>query len=146
MPKSKPERRRRSACPASDFASEQPGIEFGNVKACDVLCGGSGEGVLAIRHEGNKRFLKVVESEMEDFCIADDKTKLRIAQQVVEGANPRGRFLAYNPDSGLWHELKRDKAWFKSLRTFLKARQKRADCGKEGDQKQRSLPRPRPES
>lgn len=144
IPKSKPERRRRSACPASDFVSEQPGIEFANVKPYDVLCGGSGEGVLATRHEGNKRFLKVVEAELEDFYSADDKTKLRIAQQVVEGGNPRGRFLAYNPDSGLWHELKRDKAWFKSLRTFLK-REKRDTGMEEGDQKRQSLSRPRRE-
>ena len=93
VPKSKPERRRRSACPASDFVSEQPGIEFANVKAHDVLCGGSGEGVLAIRHEGNKRFLKVVEAEMQDFCSAEDKTKLRIAQQVVEGAQSSWKIL-----------------------------------------------------
>jgi len=136
----KPEKRRRSACKLSDFVANQPGLEFSNVSSNDVLCGGSGEGVLAIRHEGNKRFLKALESEMEDFHKSDDRGKLRIAQQAVEHSNPRGRFLAYNPETGLWHQLMREKAWFKSLRTFLK-RLQRIDAD-QLEMKQRSLPRP----
>lgn len=142
-PPKKPERRRRSACPSTDYVADRPGIEFASVDSTDVLCGGSGEGVLAIRHEGNKRFLKVIEAGMEDFHKSDDRGKLRIAQQTVENNVPRGRFLAYNPETGLWHELKRDKAWFKSLRTFLKRQHRHAETSASNpDRKQRARPLP----
>lgn len=142
----KPERRRRSACATADFVADKPGIAFAKVASTDVLCGGSGEGVLAIRHEGNKRFLKVIEAQIEDFGKSDDKGKLRMSQQTAEHAIiPRGRFLAYNPETGLWHELKREKAWFKSLRTFLKWQSRHGNITSESSSKSESAkPRARP--
>ena len=115
--------RQQLPCPNSDFKADCPGVPLSQVRATDVLCGGSGHGALAVDHQGTQRFLSIVDAQLDEFCKADKKKQLRMAQYATEFATPRARFLAYRPSTGLWHELKREKAWFKSLRTFLHCKQ-----------------------
>lgn len=87
----------------------------------DVLCGGSGMGILSTDNVGNNRFRVLVSIQRDKYAAADRKRKFKIVCDIVntvKASMPSGRFLIENHNTGLWGELNIQKAWSKTVRTI----------------------------
>lgn len=97
-----------------------------DIRSCDinkndVLCGGSGMGILSTDNVGNNRFRVLVSIHRDKYAAADRKRKFRIVCDIVNAVKasiPSGRFLIENHNTGLWGELNIEKAWSKTVRTI----------------------------
>lgn len=70
-----------------------------------VLCG---RGERTNRHPGNKAFRRVVESNREMYHTGPRRNKALIAESIVEAIyrqNPRGCFVRYDKESGVWIDI-----------------------------------------
>jgi hypothetical protein len=95
------------------------GITNSQLRPNDVIVGGSGVGAMDLPSTGNRRFRSLVESKTEAFSKFEKKAMLRMAQVTVSLVHEAGgRLLAIDPKSGLLHEVKKDVAWTKTLRTY----------------------------
>mmetsp|Transcript_8241 Transcript_8241/g.12630 ORF Transcript_8241/g.12630 Transcript_8241/m.12630 type:complete len:526 (+) Transcript_8241:306-1883(+) len=120
------------------------GIPLSDINESDVLCEGPGKGVIIdATNPGNQRFQALLDLKSRSFRHSSKREKLKIAHlaaTLVHESIPSGRFLIMNPDSGLWHEIKKDKAWSKALRSFVLHRS--ASNSKNNDHKTFTKPRP----
>mmetsp|Transcript_2558 Transcript_2558/g.3728 ORF Transcript_2558/g.3728 Transcript_2558/m.3728 type:complete len:295 (+) Transcript_2558:3-887(+) len=105
-------------------SQEQQGISFDEINENDVICGGAGEGILlSSKRPGNLKFRRHIHSKLKQFMISKGKiSKVQLAQCAVSSVNeatPKGRFLSMNKMTGLWCEVRQEKAWSKAIRTFM---------------------------
>lgn len=76
----------------------------------DVLCG---KGRSSICHPGNKRFREIVDANRSVYATATKKHKFFLAHSIVDlvrRANPPGRFLLRDAESGRWYDIGRNRS------------------------------------
>mmetsp|Transcript_4930 Transcript_4930/g.7479 ORF Transcript_4930/g.7479 Transcript_4930/m.7479 type:complete len:296 (+) Transcript_4930:150-1037(+) len=110
--------------PTITWQEQEEGISFDEINENDVLCAGAGEGILlSSKRPGNLKFRRHIHSKLKHFMTSKGKlSKVQLAQCAVSSVNeatPKGRFLSMNKMTGLWYEVRQEKAWSKAIRTFM---------------------------
>ena len=82
----------------------------------DVICGRGGRGP---HHEGNKKYLQIIEDSLPFYISAKKGEKIQLAKTIVDRVHqqtPRGRFM--KREKGAWTELDTYKAVKKTSQSF----------------------------
>ena len=105
----------------------------------DVLCG---KGRSSICHTGNQRFREIVEANKGEYARATRKQKIFLAHSIVDlirTAQPPGRFLLRDTESGQWYDIGRGRSFEKTSQAL---REKANPAVAMGQTPQRSYGRP----
>jgi hypothetical protein len=98
--------------------NEEPPGYIDQPSLADVLCGKGGE---ANNHEGNKRYLMLVEVNKEKYRNLGKGNKKMLSQLVVQWVNRNGRFLKKSFNDR-WYEIDHASALSKVSKAFREAK------------------------
>ena len=108
--------------PASPLVSVTPvsGSSYVNHQFVenDVLCG---KGRSSICHPGNQRFRELIEANRGEYARATRKQKAWLANAIVDlirNAQPPGRFLLRDVESGRWYDIGRNRSFEKTSQSL----------------------------
>lgn len=92
----------------------------------------SGRGQTTNAHPGNVSYRRIVADEHRAYSLTDNKGKKSIASQIIstiQNANPPGRFLCLDKNTGLWSRM-HDERVLRKVCQRLREYQKHSDTSK----------------